>query len=114
MLSGVIFDMDGVIVDSHPVHKKAWRRFLELQGKEVSDEELSFIMDGRKREEILRYFLGELSDEQVRILGRQKELLFREHATAMRTIEGLPAFLGLLARANVRLAVASSGSCARV
>jgi beta-phosphoglucomutase len=114
MLKGVIFDMDGVIVDSHPVHKKAWRRFLELQGKEVTDEELNFIMDGRKREEILRHFLGELSNEQIRILGHEKELLFKEHATAMTMIEGFPAFLEQLARANIKLGVASSGSDSRV
>ncbi len=26
MLQAVIFDMDGVIVDSHPVHTKAWEK----------------------------------------------------------------------------------------
>src|SRR5260370_5369028 len=114
MLSGVIFDMDGVIVDSHPVHKKAWRRFLELQGKKLDDTDLDFIMDGRKREEILRHFLGELSDEEVQSLGHQKELLFREQVTAMRAIEGLAAFLEQLARANIKLGVGSSGSASRV
>jgi HAD superfamily hydrolase (TIGR01509 family) len=114
MLNGVIFDMDGVIVDSHPVHKKTWRTFLELHGKNVTDEELNFIMDGRKREEILRHFLGYLSSEQIRILGHQKELLFREQATAMRTIEGLPAFVQQLTRANIKLGIASSGSHGRV
>ncbi len=114
MLSGVIFDMDGVIVDSHPVHKKAWRRFLELQGKKPDDTDLDFIMDGRKREEILRHFLGELSDEDVQNLGHQKDALFREEATAMQVIEGLPEFLEQLTQANIRLAVGSSGSDGRV
>ena len=114
MLSGVIFDMDGVIVDSHPVHKKAWRRFLELQGKDLNDTDLDFIMDGRKREEILRHFLGELSDEEVQDLGHQKDALFMEEATAMAMIEGLPEFLQQLTQANIRLAVGSSGSDGRV
>ena len=72
MLRAAVFDMDGVIVNSHPIHKKTWRKFLKLQGKEISEEDLNFIMDGRKRDEILRYFLGELSDEQVWLLGDQK------------------------------------------
>jgi len=114
MLSGVIFDMDGVIVDSHPVHKKAWRRFLELQGKNPNDTDLDFIMDGRKREEILRHFLGELSDDEVQDLGHQKDALFREESIAMTMIEGLPEFLQQLAQANIRLAVGSSGSDGRV
>ena len=114
MLKGVIFDMDGVIVDSHPVHKKTWRRFLELHGKHVAEEELNFIMDGRKRDEILRHFLGELSNEQIRTLGHEKELLFKEHAKSISMIEGLPEFLKQLARAEIKMAVASSGSASRV
>jgi beta-phosphoglucomutase len=114
MLSGVIFDMDGVIVDSHPIHKKAWRRFLELHGKQIDDTDLDFIMDGRKREEILRHFLGELSDDEVQDLGHQKDALFKEEATGMIMIEGFPEFLQQLTQANIKLAVGSSGSNGRV
>ena len=28
-----IFDMDGVLVDSHPIHMASWRRFLETTRK---------------------------------------------------------------------------------
>jgi len=106
--------MDGVIVDSHPVHKRTWRKFLELLGKEIDEEHLNFIMEGRKRDEILRYFLGELSDEQVRALGHRKEQLFREESADMKAIEGLREFLQQLSEAEIRLAVASSGSNGRV
>jgi len=114
MLRAAIFDMDGVIVDSHPVHKKTWRKFLESLGKEIDEEHLNFIMEGRKRDEILRYFLGELSDEQVRALGHRKEQLFREESADMKAIEGLREFLQQLSEAEIRLAVASSGSNGRV
>ncbi len=114
MLRAAIFDMDGVIVDSHPVHKKTWRKFLESLGKEIDEEHLNFIMEGRKRDEILRYFLGELSDEQVRALGHQKEQLFREESADMKAIDGLREFLWQLSEAKIRLAVASSGSNGRV
>ena len=114
MLRAVIFDMDGVIVDSHPVHKKAWQKFLESRDKYVSDEDLNFIMEGRKREEILRHFLGEVSDEELCILGHQKEQIFREEAEQVKPIEGLCDFLQKLSDAEIRLAVASSGSGRRV
>jgi beta-phosphoglucomutase family hydrolase len=114
MLRAVIFDMDGVIVDSHPIHKKTWRTFLALLGKEISEEDLNFIMEGRKREEILRHFLGDLSEEQMQIFGRQKEQLFRRESAALQTIEGLREFLQELDEAEIRLAVASSGSSGRV
>ncbi len=114
MLRAAIFDMDGVIVDSHPVHKQAWSRFLELHGKQVTDKDLNFIMDGRKREEILRHFFGSLSDEEVRILGHEKEQFFREEAAHLKTIKGLPEFLRQLSEAGIKLGVASSGSNGRV
>jgi beta-phosphoglucomutase len=114
MLQAAIFDMDGVIVDSHPIHKKTWRKFLELLGKEISEEDLNFIMEGRKREEILRHFLGDLSNERMRILGDQKEQFFREESTDIKAIEGLREFLQQLSKAKTRPAVASSGSNGRV
>jgi beta-phosphoglucomutase len=114
MLEAAIFDMDGVIVDSHPIHKKAWRKFLELQGKSASEEDLNFIMDGRKRDEILRHFLGDLSDERIRVLGHEKEQLFKEEAAELKTISGLVGFLDQLTASQIKLGVASSGSSGRV
>jgi len=59
VLGGVIFDMDGVIVDSHGIHIKAWREFLRAKGCLVTDSDLDFVRDGRKKEDILRHFLGD-------------------------------------------------------
>ena len=114
MLKGVIFDLDGVIIDSHPVHKKAWRKFLASVGKQVSDQDLDFVMDGAKKEDILRHFLGDLSDEEVRAYGHRKEMLFREEALELNPVDGLPEFLQQLRQAGIPMALASSGSRRRV
>ncbi len=110
----IIFDLDGVIVDSHPIHKKAWRRFLSGLGRKVTDKELDFVLDGRKREDILSYFLGELTAEQVRNYGHEKDLLFRQEVLAINVCEGLRELLPELERDGIRMAVASSGSKGRV
>lgn len=115
MLQAVIFDMDGVIVDSHPVHTKAWRRFLGSVGKEVTEADLAFILEGRKKEDILRHFLGELSPEEIERLGHEKELLFREEARAeLRPVQGVEQVLESFSQAGIKLGVASSGSDSRV
>lgn len=111
---GIVFDFDGVIVDSHPVHTRAWKKFLDTVGKTVSEEQLQFVLDGRKREEILRHFMGELDAAQVVEYGHRKEQIFREEAEHVRTIEGLPQFLDSLRQEDLVLAVASSGSRSRV
>jgi beta-phosphoglucomutase family hydrolase len=114
MLRGVIFDFDGVIVDSHPAHIRAWRKLLDSVGRQVSEEELEFVLDGRKRDDILRHFLGELSKEQMIVYGQRKEQIFRNEARNVPPIDGLRDFLDELDEANVALGLASSGSRSRI
>jgi beta-phosphoglucomutase len=111
---GAIFDFDGVIVDSHPVHKRAWRKFLHSTGKVASEEELQFVLDGRRRDDILRHFLGELDDEEIADYGHRKEQFFRNEAASVRTIKGLRNFISNLEAAHLALGIASSGSRGRV
>lgn len=113
MLQAIIFDLDGVIVDSHPLHQQAWKTFFRSLGKEVPDHQLSFVLEGRKREDILRHFLGDLSEDQVKYYGARKEALFRDSGQELKTIQGLPEFLDRLEAAALSLALASSASRSR-
>jgi len=110
MLRGVVFDMDGVIIDSHPAHRLAWKSFLQSLGRSTSDEELDFILDGRKRDEILKYFLGELAPEQIAEYGNRKDELLCQHSEAMQPMPGVIEFLDRLSEAGIRMAIATSAS----
>jgi beta-phosphoglucomutase len=114
MLAGVIFDFDGVIVDSHPLHLQTWRAFLLSKGMAVSDAELSFVREGAKRDEILRHFLGELTPEQVRSYGDEKEKLFQARACEIKLVGGFVEFMAQLDAVGLPSAVATSGSRRRV
>lgn len=114
MLQAVIFDLDGVIVDSHPAHQRAWRDFFDSLGKEVSDDELLFVREGQKREDILRHFLGELTPEQVSNYGARKEALFRSSSAALNVIPGVMELLDDLRASGLAAAVASSAGRGRV
>jgi HAD superfamily hydrolase (TIGR01509 family) len=114
MLKAAVFDMDGVIVDSHPAHKRAWREFLLSIGRCVSDEELNFVLDGRRRDEILRFFLGELSNTQICKYSDRKNELFYAACGDLKLTDGLLDFMYALEQAGVRMAVASSAACSRV
>ncbi|PYX94378.1 MAG: hypothetical protein DMG71_12590 [Acidobacteria bacterium] len=106
----VIFDMDGVIIDSHPAHRRAWQEFLRSVGKEVADHELDFILDGRKRPEILRHFLGDVSQPQLVEYGKTKDYFFQRMSLEVRPIAGVIDFIAELSRQGVRLAIATSAS----
>ena len=74
----LIFDMDGVIVNSNPMHSEAWSRFNRRYGIETTDAMIQR-MYGRRNDEIVRdYFGGDLSDEEVAARGRAKEALYRQ------------------------------------
>ncbi len=113
MLKAVIFDMDGVIIDSHPVHREAWRVFLNTIGRPVSDAQLDFVLDGRKRREILTYFLGELSEDEIRQYGELKDRFYREQLLQITLIPGFVQMLSSLRKAGIATAVATSASESR-
>jgi beta-phosphoglucomutase len=113
-MKAAIFDMDGVLVNSHPVHLRAWIRLLKSAGRPVGDNDMGFILEGRKREEILQHYLGPLTDLELRAHGQQKERFFREEATSISPIPGVRQFLDNLAAAEVPMAVASCGGRERV
>jgi beta-phosphoglucomutase len=114
MLRGVIFDLDGVIVDSHPIHKRAWKTFFYSLGKEVSDKDLDFVLEGNKRDDILRHFLGDITDQQVKDYGARKESFFKQSAQDLKTIDGFADFLGQIDRVHLPIALASSATRSRV
>jgi beta-phosphoglucomutase len=112
-LRAVIFDMDGVIVDSHPAHRKAWRQFLGTLGREVSNIELDFILDGRKRGDILRHFLGELSEAEIVDYGKRKDDFFQHSSFEVKPLAGVIEFLDQLGTGGIATAVATSASESR-
>jgi beta-phosphoglucomutase len=110
MLQAIIFDMDGVIIDSHPVHRQAWQRFLLTLGKQVSEEDLDCILEGWRREEILRHFLGDLTKAQIAEYGNRKDQFFQQAGVPIKPVPGLCEFLDHLERLGIRRAVATSAS----
>ncbi len=112
---GFIFDLDGVIVDSMPIHEKAWREYLKRTG--INADELIGKMHGRKNEEILRDFLGaSTTDQEIVEHGANKEHLYREMMQgklAEHLVPGIQDFLGNM-QGVVPLAVASNAERANV
>jgi HAD superfamily hydrolase (TIGR01509 family) len=109
MLQAMIFDMDGVLVNSHPAHYRAWQRFLQYIGK--TEENLHIIYEGRKREEILRSFVGhDIEPQELRDLGRLKDELFQEESSLVEPIPGIPELLATLSAEGVKCAVATSAA----
>jgi beta-phosphoglucomutase len=106
----VIFDMDGVMVDSNPYHKIALKQFCEKHGYHLSDEELKNNIFGRTNKDWLISLFGEtLTAEQITEYENEKEALFRKiYAPQLQPVAGLINFLKLLKENRISLALATS------
>ena len=92
----LIFDMDGVIVDSNPVHREAWAAFNRRYGLETTPAMIER-MYGKRNDEIIRDYFGDgLAVQEVAARSRAKEVLYREMAGSQMEqmlVPGLRAFL---------------------
>ena len=110
-MKAVIFDMDGVIVDTNPHHRTAWRQYYQRYGKTLSDEEFVEHVSGKHNSHIVAHlFAGQtLTPAEVLRLSNEKEALFRElYRPDVVPVDGLVDFLKALKAAGIQTAVATS------
>lgn len=108
--SAVIFDMDGVLVDSNPFHLAKWIGFLGERGIAFDREKLPGQIFGQRNDTVFRRFLGEhLSRAETRLMSEELEARFREvfrpHA---KPLPGLRPLIDECVKAGISLGVASS------
>lgn len=108
MFKGMIFDMDGVIIDSHSAHLRSWKRLFCSIDKPLLDEDLEFVLDGHRREQIMRHYLGDIPADTMQEYGAAKDKLFSEEAAGLQAIPGVLRLLQMLEDVGVPRAVATA------
>lgn len=106
----VIFDLDGVLVDSYDAHYKSWRMMYAEHGRDYS--EAAFAADfGRTSRDILRRaFASQLSDAQIRQMDERKEAFYRDIISReFPGMNGAVELIDALAEDGFLLAIGSSG-----
>ena len=109
MIRGVLFDMDGVLVNN--THVKAFEIFCERYGVEDWQHKLQTAF-GMGNDDIMRLILPEeiIREKGMKALGEEKEAIYREvYAPEIRPVRGLVELLEELRRRGIRCAVGSSG-----
>jgi HAD superfamily hydrolase (TIGR01509 family) len=111
----VVFDMDGVIVDTNPTHKIAIQQFCGRYGFNLTEEELRTKVYGRTNRDWITNLFGKLTEEQLEAYAFEKEQLFRElYAPIIEPVKGLVTFLELLKANNIPRSIATSAPPANV
>lgn len=113
MLKAVLFDMDGVIVDTEPLHKKAYYKMFEEVGITVSDE-LYSIFTGQATlaicETLVTTFLLQQSAEELVNIKRTHFKSLFENDASLQLLPGVFELILDYYQNNVTLVVASSAS----
>lgn len=111
----ILWDMDGVIVQSGEYHYRAYRELFEEIDVPFSREQYFDELFGVRNWDIIRTVAGDLPREEIEALAERKEEKFRKHARG--NIEALPGAKELIARASeagLKQAIVSSTPCVNI
>jgi len=106
----VIFDMDGVLVNSSPFHMEAWELF-SAKYKCPINYAAFYNTFGMRNDEILPLlFPNRFKPEEFSRVDEEKEALYRQCIRGkVQPPEGLIEFMEALQEANIAMAIGSSG-----
>jgi beta-phosphoglucomutase-like phosphatase (HAD superfamily) len=109
MIEAVIFDMDGVIVDTEPLHIKAEKQIMRKHGINVSTQELRKYTGTTAKFEFEELIRKHKINATVEELFKEKEnILFKLLEGNVRPTKGITELIKSPKRHGVKLAIASS------
>jgi beta-phosphoglucomutase len=115
---GLIFDMDGVLVNSNPSHRISWKNFLLRKGYPYSEELFDEVISGRTGNTTLRILMGdELTDQVVSEYIAEIDAEFQDIFGATEEsvhFPGLYEFLDEVRMAGFKTALATSAATGNV
>jgi beta-phosphoglucomutase len=105
----IIFDMDGVLIDSNPAHKIALKQFCKQHGHDLSEQQLREKIYGRTNKDWIPNIFPGIDEKTRQQYADEKEALFRElYAKDIVPLNGLVPFLKMLDQHNIPRAIGTS------
>src|SRR2546427_8722542 len=98
MTRAILWDMDGVLVNSMEYHYQAYREVLSQYRRDLPREEYLGSLIGLRNYVILRRLLGDLPQEEIERLMAAKEAAFRRRVAG--NVQPLPGAAELVRRAH--------------
>ena len=110
MQIGLIFDMDGVIVENHQYHYLAWQKIAAKHGITIDEVFYREKMNGRTLKKLMKVvFEREMSDEEAKSIGLEKEAIYRDlYKDHRKPTTGLIKFLEEAKEKGIPMAVGTS------
>jgi HAD superfamily hydrolase (TIGR01509 family) len=104
-----LFDLDGTLIRSMPLHHESWRRWHAELGLAFDEAGFFEATAGRSNGEILAGLFPRRSAAEREAMAERKEQLYRElAATELRLVEGFAAFHAGARAAGLKLAICTA------
>ena len=109
MIKGIIFDMDGTIVDSLPYHYEAWKIFFNENKVENFSEKLNEYKGGGTLDLMRTVYGNQYSKKELKKMSEDKEKIFRKiYKGEIKQILGFKKFLDELKSKDIMVGLASN------
>ncbi len=108
--SAIIFDVDGVLLDTVPYHFTAWQKMFTDEGVAFTMDDYLKKVNGLPRLTGIKNVLTEVNEEKISSLAQKKQDYYLELVSVNPPVPlpGVIEFLSVLRDKNYRLAAASS------
>jgi HAD superfamily hydrolase (TIGR01509 family) len=113
MLKAIIFDMDGVIIDSEPIYYRVISKFLKDFNISISKEEYSSYIGKSAHtmwDSLKKKYNLEMPVEELIELSRKNYIEYMKNSDEVKAAAGIEELIRDLYKNKLRLAVASSSS----
>lgn len=101
--------MDGVVVDNHQYHFKAWMAFSERYKFELNAQIYRDKFNGKTNADLFKMIFGDISDTEAKKYADEKEGMYKNlYAEHMRAHTGLLDFLDYLKKQRIKIALGTS------
>lgn len=114
-LKGLIFDMDGVVVDNHHYHFRAWMDFAKKYQFQLDEDIYREKFNGKTNKDLFEMIFGKITHEEIKKYSEEKEKAYQEiYKKDMKAHVGLIDFLEFARAQKFKIALGTSAPTGNV
>ncbi len=108
MLSAILFDLDGTLANTDPIHFKLWQEILKDYDIEIDQVFYQQNISGNTNAQVVAKILPQLSAQEGKQMGIDKEAMYREQAKTLFATPGLERLIQLTDKIPLKRAVVTN------
>lgn len=108
MLSAILFDLDGTLANTDPIHFTLWQNILKDYGIQLDKDFYQQNISGNTNAQVVAKVLPELSAQEGEQMGIDKEAMYRKQAKTLAPTPGLARLIQLTDKIPLKRAVVTN------